>query len=207
MISTGFFQILIDNLKATGLPEYIAVFTGLLSVWFARKENILVYPVGIISVLLYVYLCFFAGLYADMGINTFYFLMSLYGWYKWTRTDKVTHTYRPISRSSSKETIAGIGGIILFTLVLFWVLDNYTDSTVPFLDSFTTAVFMVGMWLMALKKLENWIYWIIGDVICVFLFPYKGLVFSGFQYLVFLVLAIMGFIEWKNRWISEQETQ
>lgn len=197
--------LLSDNLKATTLTEYIAVFTGLLSVWFARKENILVYPVGIISVLLYVYLCFFAGLYADMGINAFYFVMSVYGWYKWTRQDKVKHIPRPISWCTKTQTLAGLGAVVVFTILLHWILSNYTNSTVPFIDSFTTSVFIVGMWLMALKKVENWIYWIIGDVICVVLFPYKGLVFSGFQYLVFLVLAIMGLMEWRKRWNDLQK--
>jgi nicotinamide mononucleotide transporter len=204
MENTIFFQLLIDNLKATGLPEYIAVITGLLSVWYARKENILVYPVGIISVLLYVYLCYFAGLYADMGINAFYFFMSIYGWIKWSRKDIQTHTARIITRCSKVETVAGIAATAVFSLLLYWVLSEYTNSTVPMLDSFTTAVFIVGMWLMALKKIENWIYWIIGDSICIFLFPFKGLVFSGVQYMVFLVLAIAGLMEWNKRWKERQ---
>lgn len=201
---TSLFHLFIENLMATGLLEYVAVFTGLLSVWYARKENILVYPVGIVSVLLYVYLCYFAGLYADMGINAFYFIMSIYGWYKWTRKDKVKHTPRQISWCSKTETISGISAVVLFTGVLFLLLKHFTNSTVPFIDSFTTSVFIVGMWLMALKRIENWVYWIIGDVICIVLFPYKGLVFSGFQYLVFLALAVMGFIEWRNKLLNSE---
>lgn len=193
-------ELLFSNLRNTSIPEFIAVITGLLSVWFARKENILVYPVGIISVLLYVYLCFHAGLYADMSINSFYFVMSLYGWYKWTRKDKVKNTVRPVAWCSKKEKWAGIIGVVVFTVFLYWILSEFTDSTVPALDSFTTSVFIIGMWMMALKKIENWIYWIIGDTICIILFPYKGLVFSGFQYLAFLVLAIMGLVEWGRKW-------
>lgn len=193
-----------NNLKNTGIAEYIAVFTGLLSVWYARKENILVYPIGIISVILYVYLCYHAGLYADMGINAFYFVTSIYGWYKWTRRDKISHQHRPIAWCNKKETAGGILAIIVFTLIIYQVLYRFTDSTVPFIDALTTAIFIVGMWLMALKKIENWIYWIIGDTVCVFLFPYKGLYFSSVQYVVFLILAIFGYIEWKRRWKAVQ---
>lgn len=197
-------DVLYENLKGTSWLEIIAVITGLLSVWFAKKENIWVYPVGIISVLIYVYLCFFAGLYADMGINAFYFVMSVYGWYKWTRKNQTTHQVRAISWSTPWEHGMGLTGVVVFTVILYFLLSEYTDSTVPVLDAFSTSVFMVGMWLMALKKMENWIYWIVGDIICVFLFPYKGLVFSGFQYLVFLIIAIAAFFEWKRRWKALQ---
>ncbi|MCX6272052.1 MAG: nicotinamide riboside transporter PnuC [Bacteroidetes bacterium] len=188
--------LLVQNLRNTGLPEVFAVITGLLSVWYARKENILVYPVGIVSVLIYVYLCYHAGLYADMGINAFYFVMSLYGWYIWTRRDKVSHEVRPVAWAGFRLNLAGILAVVIFSFVLYWILSCYTDSTVPVLDSFTTSIFITGMWFMALKKIENWIYWIIGDIICIFLFPYKGLVFSGLQYLVFLILAVAGLVEW-----------
>ncbi|HRY32742.1 MAG TPA: nicotinamide riboside transporter PnuC [Bacteroidales bacterium] len=193
-------DLLTDNLRNTSLAEVVAVVTGLLSVWYARKEHILVYPVGIVSVLIYVWLCYTAGLYADMGINAFYFLMSVYGWIKWRERDKINHAFRPISFSTFHERTAAVGITIVFTVLLFFLLSSYTDSTVPLLDSLATAIFIVAMWLMALKKIEHWIFWIAGDAICVFLFPYKGLVFSGFQYLVFLMLAISGYAEWKRRW-------
>lgn len=135
-----------------------------------------------------------------MGINAFYFCMSMYGWYKWTRKDKVHRTTRPISWCTNTEHWISIIGVIVFTALLFWILTEFTDSTVPFIDSFVTSVFIIGMWLMALKKIENWIYWIIGDIICIFLFPYKGLVFSAFQYLGFLILAVMGILEWRHRY-------
>ncbi len=187
-----------QNLLATTWLEFVAVILGVLSVWFARKENIWVYPTGIVNVLIYVYLCFAAGLYADMGINSFYFVMSVYGWYKWTHRDVLDHQL-PISSLSKSGWAMNLGATVVFYFIIRFILIHYTDSKVPDFDSFTTAIFIVGMWLMAIKKIENWLFWIAGDALVIPLFAYKGLAFTVFQYLVFLVLAIMGFIEWKRR--------
>jgi nicotinamide mononucleotide transporter len=191
---------LYDNLMQTSLTEFVAVFFGLLSVWFARRENIWVYPTGIVNVLIYVYLCYANGLYADMGINAFYFVMSIYGWYRWTHKDSEKHSL-PISILTRLQWLLSIAATIGFYVILRLLLINFTDSTVPELDSFTTALFIVGMWLMAIKKVENWIFWIIGDTLVIPLFVFKGLAFTGFQYLVFLALAISGLIEWRKRYL------
>ena len=187
-----------QNLLDTGWLEFVAVIFGLLSVWFARKENIWVYPTGIINVLIYVFLCFSAGLYADMGINAFYFLMSVYGWYRWTHRD-ADDQQLPITDLTKKGWLLCLGATLIFYFLIRYVLIRFTDSKVPDFDSFTTALFILGMWLMAIKKIENWIFWIIGDALVIPLFAYKGLAFTGVQYLVFLALAIMGYIEWKKR--------
>ena len=196
---TDLLATLVHNFNDTSVTEYIAVGTGLLSVWYARKENILVYPVGIISVSIYVYLCFKAGLYADMGINAFYFVMSIYGWIIWSLKSGNNQSVRPITRMTTNGNILAAVLTMGMAVGLYFILVKFTDSTVPTLDSFTTAIFITGMYLMAVKKTENWIYWIIGDLFCIFLFAYKGLVLSGFQYLVFLVLAIAGLMEWNSR--------
>jgi len=193
-----FFDVFYQNILGTSWLEAVAVLFGLLSVWFAKKENILVYPTGIVSVMIYVYICFFAGLYADMGINFFYFIMSLYGWYKWTRKDQSDH-HIPITKNSFSQHLVSIAAAVVFFFILQYVLTNYTDSTVPNWDSTTTAIFIVGMWLMAQKKIENWIFWIIGDIISIPLYFHKGLVLTSFQFTVFLVIAIAGYIEWRNK--------
>jgi nicotinamide mononucleotide transporter len=198
-----FFDLLYQNLTHTTWLEAVAVLFGLLSVWYARKENILVYPTGIISVLIYVYICYFAGLYADMGINGFYFLMSVYGWYKWTHHDSEQQTI-VISYNSVTQHVVSIIATIVFFVVLYFVLSQYTDSTVPVWDSATTAIFIVGMWLMALKKVENWIFWIIGDFVSIPLYFYKGLALTSFQFTIFLMLAVWGYIEWRGR-VKEQQ--
>ena len=193
-----FYDILLENILNASYLEIIAVIFGLLSVWYAKKVNILVFPTGIISVVIYMYICFGAKLYADAGINFVYFVMSIYGWYAWTRVGEQKKE-RPISMCSKKEHIINIFMFVFFFLILNYILKNYTDSNVPVWDSFTTSIFIVAMWLMAIKKVENWIYWIIADVISIPLYFYKGLVFTSFQFTVFLIIAVLGYIEWKKQ--------
>lgn len=188
---------LVNGLVYMDPLEGIAVVTGMLSVWFAKNENILVYPTGIISVLIFVYILAHNKLYGDMGINAYYFIMSVYGWYNWTRKDNERHVIH-ISKSSFKENVYSFLIFLLFFIILIIVLKGYTDSDVPFIDSFTTALFFVAMILMARKKIENWIAWIIGDLISIPLYFYKGLVLTSIQFLVFLGLAIAGYLSWKN---------
>lgn len=186
-----------QNLLATGWLEFIAVFFGIASVWFARKENIWVYPTGIINVLIYVYLCFYAGLYADMSINAFYFVMSVVGWYNWAKKDE-NKKHIPITKLKLNGWILHISLIAAFYLLIRWILIDFTNSTVPDFDAFTTSLFISGMLLMAWKKLENWLAWILGDLLVIPLFAYKGLAFTSVQYIVFLALAIMGYFEWRR---------
>ena len=195
----AFWELLYQNILDTSVFEIIAVFFGILSVWFSKKVNILVYPTGIISVIIYVYICFFAKLYADMGINFVYFIMSIYGWYFWTRKTDNKKTV-PIRFCSKQEHFINLLMFIFFFISLNYVLKNFTDSNVPVWDSLTTAIFIVGMLLMAKKKVENWIFWIIGDIISIPLYFYKGLVFTSLQFTIFLIIAILGYIEWKQKY-------
>ena len=204
----SFLQQFWENVLNTGIWEFLAVITGIASVWYARKESILVYPIGIISVVIYIFICYNAQLFGDAGINFFYFVVSIYGWYKWTHKHGKPEI-REISINTTKEQIIGILlSIASFIGVLYLVRyfngsnQQYLDSYIPYVDSFTTAVFLIGMWQMSLKRLENWLYWIVGDVVSIPLYYSKGLVFSSFQYLVFLIIAIMGYIEWRKRWLE-----
>ncbi len=197
-----FFQLFYENLMGTTWPEFIAVFFGILSVWFARQANLLVYPTGIVSTVIYVYICFIIELYADMGINLFYTSMSIYGWYWWTRKD-AQKRYRPIRWNTKKEQAIGIAMIpvlyvVIFGLIYIFKKDDaaYWEDFIPYLDSFTTSIFLIGMWYMARKRIENWIYWIAGNIISIPLYFVKDLVFTSFQFTVFLVLAVMGLMEW-----------
>jgi nicotinamide mononucleotide transporter len=184
--------------------EIIAVFCGVLSVWFSKKENILVYPIGIISILIYTYLCYTVGLYADTGIQVFYFVMSIYGWYNWIpikefKAKDASDSTLKISKNTPIQNLGYTALVGVLWLGLYFVLSVYTDSTVPYLDSFTTAICLVGMWLMTLKRIENWIMWIIADLICIPLYWYKGLPLSSIQFVLFTVLAIAGYLEWKRK--------
>jgi nicotinamide mononucleotide transporter len=198
MEANSFFDLLLQNIYNTSLLEIIAVVFGLLSVWYSKKVNILVFPTGIVSVLIYVYICFIAKLYADMGINGVYFIMSVYGWYHWTRKPEGKLVV-PVQFAGLKLNIISAVATLFSFGVLSYVLSNFTDSNVPYWDSFTTAIFIVGMLLMALKKVENWIYWIIGDVVSIPLYFYKGLVFTSLQFTIFLIIAVVGYVAWRKK--------
>ncbi|MCC5935739.1 MAG: nicotinamide mononucleotide transporter [Lunatimonas sp.] len=177
--------------------EAVAVFFGLASVFYSMKENILVFPTGIVSTLIYVWICLQVKLYADMGINAYYFSMSIYGWYVWSRP-KPGSDRLPVTWLSRKGILNSVLLLVGSYVVLYVVLVTFTDSDVPQWDSFTTATAFVGMWLMAKKKVENWIAWIITDLVSVPLYLYKGLVLTSFQFLVFTVLAVIGLLAWKK---------
>ncbi len=202
MIAAGFFQLFYENLMATTWPELVAVLFGILSVWYARKANLLVYPTGIVSTTIYIYICFQIQLYADMGINIFYTSMSIYGWYIWTRKDDQKRV-RPIRWNTKRQQAGGLLMIpvlyvLIFGLIYLFKQDDteYMNSYIPYVDSFTTSIFLLGMWYMARKKIENWIYWIAGNIISIPLYFIKGLVFTSFQFTVFLILAILGLMHW-----------
>lgn len=204
MLCSGFFQLFYDNMMQTTWLELVAVLFGILSVWFARQANLLVYPTGIVSTVIYIYICYQIQLYADMGINVFYTSMSFYGWYIWTRKDDQKRV-RPIRWNTKKQQATGLLMIpllyaVIFGLIYLFKQDDtaYMNSYIPYVDSFTTSIFLLGMWYMARKKIENWIYWIAGNIISIPLYFIKGLVFTSFQFTVFLVLAIMGLVHWIN---------
>ncbi len=179
--------------------EIVAVIFGLLSVWFSKQNNIWVFPTGLISTSIFVYLLLKWGLIGDMLINVYYFIMSLYGWYIWTRKIDAEH-FTPITTVTKKENRISIFifiGTVIFVFVVYQVFDKWNSWT-AYVDTITTAIFFVGMWLMAKRKVENWIYWIIGDIISVPLYFYKGFTFTSFQYLIFTILAIYGYYAWKK---------
>ena len=179
--------------------ELIAVVFGVISVLFARKNNILVYPTGLVSTILYVYILFEFQLYGDLIINGYYSIMSVLGWYLWSKT-KDGHEEFPISTINRKEFLIST---LIFTITLTFVVvvyhffDKFTDLT-AYVDAFTTALFFVGMWLMAKRKIENWIVWIVADIISVPLYYYKGLTVSSLQFIVFTIIAILGYLEWRK---------
>lgn len=187
--------------------EIIAVIFGFLSVWYSKQENILVYPTGIVSTAIFVYLLWQWNLLGDMMINAYYFAMSIYGWYIWTRKVDEVH-YTPITTMSRKEYVISallFVGTLLFVFGVYDWFDRWTDWT-AYVDTITTAIFFVGMWLMAKKKIENWIFWILGDLISVPLYFYKGLTVTSFQYLLFTIIAIFGYIAWKKTLNSNLQT-
>lgn len=187
--------------------EIIAVIFGFLSVWFSKQNKIWVFPTGIISTLIFVYLLLKWELLGDMMINAYYFIMSIYGWYIWTRKVDATHV-TPISKTTAKEKKIAVTlfiAALLFVFIVYKSFDKWT-SWVAYVDTITTAIFFVGMWLMAKRKIENWLFWIVGDLISVPLYLYKGFTFTSFQYFGFTFIAIFGYLAWKKNLHKTQLT-
>ncbi|WP_407322438.1 nicotinamide riboside transporter PnuC [Tenacibaculum maritimum] len=179
--------------------EVIAIIFGLLSVWFSKKNKIWVFPTGLISTSIFVYLLLKWGLLGDMMINAYYFIMSIYGLYIWTQKVDETHV-TPISRTTVREqkmSILIFIGTLFFVFMIYRFFDKW-NGLIAYIDTVTTAIFFVGMWLMAKRKIENWTYWIIGDLISIPLYFYKGFTFTSFQYLIFTFIAISGYLSWRK---------
>ena len=205
--------------------EFVAALFGIISVYFAKKENILVFPTGIISTGIYVYLLSQWNLYGDLIINVYYTLMSIYGWYMWSKIIDDQNHHIPISRTNFPDKLKAFG-IFLFTSVFVIVVYRYYDvmpneldligsinyaynklssgslhefrEATPYLDTFTTGIFFAAMWLMANKKIENWTLWIAGNIVSIPLYFVKGYGFTGIQYTIFLILAIQGYFAWRK---------
>ena len=179
--------------------EAIAFIFGIASVWYAKQENILVYPTGIICTIITVYLLYINEYFGDMMMNFYYSIMSIYGWWNWSRKKNDNYAV-PISRTTLKEKQIGVGLFILTMIVTFLVYKafNYTLEIPNYIDIITSGIFFTAMWYMATKKLENWTLWIIGDLITIPLYAYRGLGMLSLQYIIFTIIAIYGYREWKK---------
>ena len=196
------FDFLFDQYKNAStiqiVLEFLAFVFGIVSVFYAKKENILVYPTGLIATVITVYLLYQAKYFGDMTMNVYYSIMSIYGWYKWM--SKSNQPDLEITRTSLKEKVIGV---ILFVATAFitylvYKFFDYKLEIPNYIDIFTSGLFFTAMWYMALKKIENWTLWIIGDCIVVPLFAYRGLGMLSLQYLIFTIVAIMAYLEWKK---------
>ena len=179
--------------------EFLAFSFGIISVIYAKKENILVYPTGIICTVITVYLLYKAQYFGDMMMNIYYSLMSIYGWWNWSR--KTNNQYLVEITRFSKNDISLTTFLFLLTIGITYLvyIYNLSELAIPnYIDIFTSGIFFTAMWLMANKKLECWIFWIIGDIITVPLYAYRGLGMLSLQYIIFTILAIQGYIEWKK---------
>lgn len=179
--------------------EFLAFSFGIISVIYAKKENILVYPTGIICTVITVYLLYKAQYFGDMMMNIYYSLMSIYGWWNWSRIQNDKYLLK-ITRFSKNDLGLTVFLFLLTITITYAVYTfNLTEIKIPnYIDIFTSGIFFTAMWLMANKKLESWVFWIIGDVITVPLYAYRGLGMLSLQYIIFTILAIQGYIEWKK---------
>ena len=187
--------------------EFLAFIFGIISVIYAKKENILVYPTGIICTVITIYLLYRAQYFGDMMMNVYYSVMSIYGWWNWSRV-KDNHYIVLISKTNKKEYLIASFFFLLTIVITFSVYKMNLDSLeIPnYIDIFTSGIFFTAMWLMANKKIESWIFWIIGDIITIPLYGYRGLGILSLQYLIFLILAIQGYYEWKKTLNKQNQT-
>jgi nicotinamide mononucleotide transporter len=198
LLIDGFKESLVQFLFGTGWLEWCGVFTGILCVWLAAKNNIWNWPIAIVSVLIYIVIFFESKLYADMGLQFYFFAMNIYGWYYWSKQRDNPEKERPISLITSKEIILSIIGIIVFTLVLGFILHKNTDASFPFIDSFCTACSLIAQIFLARKVLQNWLIWIFVDLIYVSVYFSKELYATGLMYALYVVIATIGYIDWRK---------
>ena len=197
------FQKFIADIQVTRWQEWVSTVSQVASVWYTRKNNLLVYPTGIIGVLLAAYIYYFISqppLYADATLNLFYFAMSIYGWYNWVKKRDGDHYTYPISWCKKKELISGIIFFIFSWIVIFLGLHFGTDSNTAMLDSLVSSSAITAMWWMARRKIENWLAWIFSNIAAIPLNFYKGFMLFTLMYIIFLLLAWWGFVEWKKKY-------
>lgn len=203
MSPASLYQSFIDGLLQTSALEFIAVLAGIASVWFSKKEQVLVYPVGLINTTIFVYLSFKGHLLGEASVNIYYTVMSIYGWWLWTRKNDQQQTIIQIQFSSKKELLQQLLFFAAFYVVLYTALyyakASFADVAIPWADALSSAAAYTGMWLMAKKKVESWYYWIATNIFSIPLYFVKGYVFTSVQFFVLLMLAIAGLIEWRKK--------
>jgi nicotinamide mononucleotide transporter len=193
-----------NGLVQTTWIEAIAVISGIVSVWYSRKENILVFPTGLLNTTIYIYLSLKGHLLGEASVNLYYTIMSLYGWYLWTRKNQTNHEFiLQITNSNTKERIqqflffAGVYAIIYFALV--YLKKSFAPEAIPWADALASASAYTAMWLMAKKKVESWFWWVVTNIASIPLYFIKGYTFTSVQFIVLLILAIAGWIEWSRK--------
>lgn len=197
------FQLFVDGMQKTGWLEYIAVFSGIISVWFSRKENILVYPVGLINTTIYIYLSIKGSLFGEASVNLYYTVMSVYGWIIWARHDAqqqpIVHITYSDKRWWSYQLLFFAAFYIAIFASLTYLKKDFAPEAVPWGDAFASATAFTGMWLMTKKKVESWYWWIATNVASIPLFFIKGYVFTSVYYVILFVMSIFGLLEWIRR--------
>ena len=197
------YQQFIEGMKNTTWTEYIAVFAGIASVWFSRIENILVYPAGLVNTIIYIYLSFKYHLIGEATVNFYYTVMSIYGWILWAKRTQQQQHKVVITASSSKDWRNQLIFFAFFYISIFVALTylkkEFAPGAIPWADALASATAFTGMWLMARKKVESWYWWIATNITSIPLYFVKGLVFTSVYYLVLLIFAFWGLVEWKRR--------
>ena len=193
----------IEGMKNTTWLEYIAVFAGIASVWYSRVENILVYPVGLINTIIYVWLSIKGQLFGEASVNLYYTVMSIYGWMLWSKKDKEKHTIVQVKFSDRRWWLYQLAFFAAFYLTIFisltYLKRSFAPGAIPWADAFASATAFTGMWLMTKKKVESWYWWIATNIASIPLYFVKHYVFTSVYYFVLLIMAVWGLMEWRKR--------
>ncbi|GAB3007835.1 nicotinamide riboside transporter PnuC [Niabella terrae] len=189
-------------MRQTGWAEYLAVFAGIASVWYSRKENILVYPTGLLNTIIYIFLSFKYHLFGEATVNFYYTVMNVYGWILWTRKDQSQQLRVRVQFSTARQwgqqlLFFGFFYCLIF-IALSYLKQEFAPGAIPWADSLASASAFTGMWLMTRKKVESWYWWILTNISAIPLYFVKGLVFTSVYYLVLLVLAVGGLRDWRR---------
>lgn len=191
------------DMQHTSWYEYVAVFAGIASVWYSRAENILVYPVGLINTIIYIYISFEGHLLGEATVNFYYTVMSISGWYMWSRKDLRKEIILHISFSDKKDWLQQIAFFLFFYMSIFAALTYFKsaffDGVIPWADALASAAAFTGMWLMVKKKVESWYWWLITNLASIPLYFVKHYVFTSVYYLILLVMSVYGLVEWRKK--------
>lgn len=197
------YQQFIADIQQTTFLEYIAVFFGIASVWYSRLENILVYPVGLVNTIIYVYISIKGSLFGEASVNLYYTVMSIYGWILWSKKNVQKEHIVLITWSDKKEWIQEIAFFSVFYIAIFFSLTylkkNFAPGAIPWADAFASSTAFTAMWLMARKKVESWYWWIATNIASIPLYFVKHYVFTSIYYIILLIMAFMGLREWIKR--------
>jgi len=200
---TEIFQQFITDMYHTTWYEYVAVFAGIASVWYSRAENILVYPVGLVNTIIYIYISVKGHLLGEASVNLYYTVMSIVGWYMWMKKDVKQEIILHITRSNKKEWIQQLLFFLFFYTTIFISLTyfkkKFFEGVISWADAFASATEFTGMWLMTKKKVESWYWWIATNIASIPLYFVKHYVFTSVYYLVLLVMAVWGLSEWMKK--------
>lgn len=198
------YQQFITGMQQTTWLEYIAVLTGIASVWFSRLENIWVYPTGLINTIIYIYLSFKGGLLGEASVNFYYTVMSIWGWFMWARRNEQQEHVLQITSATRKEWTQHLSFFAFFYVALYFTIQwmsqrNWITGAIPWADAFASATAYTGMWLMTKKKVESWYWWIATNIASIPLYFVKHYVFTSVYYVILLIMAVFGLLEWMKR--------
>lgn len=190
---------IIDN-----IIEIIGTIAGLIFLYLEIKQNKWLWPVGLLTSVMYIYVFFVAKLYADMSLQFYYVIISIYGWIVWSRGSSKQKDELPVTHLSRKLFLVLFGVSMLIYVFISYVLVNFTDGSVPYWDAFTTALSIVATWMLARKILEQWLVWVVVNAVSLGLYIYKGLYPTSILFFFYTVLALYGYFQWKKDMLSSK---